>query len=78
LFAEIRLANGTTSITTINLRRSIPNTNNPLVAQFEPIRVLSTTDILTTVAGGFQVLLYNNNVNASVFTMTAIELVFNY
>jgi hypothetical protein len=78
LFAEIRLANGTTSITTNNLRRSIPNTGNPLVGQFEPIRVTSITDTLTTLAGGFQVLLYNNNATASTFTMTAIELVFNY
>jgi hypothetical protein len=79
LFAEIRLANGTTSITTTILRRSIPNTGNPLVGQFEPIRVTSTTDILTTLAGGFQVLLFNNNnPQASTFTMTTIELVFNY
>jgi hypothetical protein len=78
LFAEIRLAGGTTSITTTNLRRSIPNGSNPLIGQFEPIRVLSTTDILTTSVGGFSVTLYNNNTNPSTFTMTAIELVFNY
>ena len=78
LFAEIRLANGTTSITTTNLRRSIPNAGNPLVGQFEPIRVTSTTDILTTEAGGFQILLYNDNSPSSTFTMNTIELVFNY